>query len=388
MTIVVVMMACIFATTRRLASRFLRVGSITARSISCHVRARREHSLGARAVRHGLRSAYVRGVHGEDAMTRVLIAIVAVCVVSASARAEEDDEEPPLKAGKTVKKKKKKPRPVEVEEADDEPPPKSGKATPDADAPAELVEVGSPKGRMTLPGGKFMFNVIGEANMAKGATGKPLSIAPDLWIGVADRLTFGIVHSGRGATGFLTGFGTGLCFRGGENGACSLGLGDVYTFAAAEARIGISQGGFALALVLGAQARAFEPKLVLSGKAGFLVRLHGKRLALELGPMAYIGITQRKVAGMELNRDEVGVPATIFLRLAPSFSLVLQSGVTFLLKKPGETYRIPAAAGLAWWVSSHFSLDVTFGLAAVADRDPATKPFDARSASVGVGLAL
>src|SRR5689334_22370637 len=118
-----------------------------------------------------------------------------------------------------------------------------------AAASAELQAAGSPKVRLTLPGGKFMFTAALEANMAKGAVAKPLSIGPDLWIGAADRLSLGILHSTRAATGFLTGFGTGLCFRGG--GQCDFGLGKVYTFVAGEARIGLTEGGFATAFVLG-----------------------------------------------------------------------------------------------------------------------------------------
>ncbi len=319
-------------------------------------------------------------------MTKVLIAVVLTCVMSSAVRAD-DDEDPPPKAGKDEA-----PAKSTAAEDDDAPTTKTTKSSASASVSAssgELVAASSPKARMTLPGGKLLFGVIGEANMAKSAVGKPLSVAPDLWLGLADRLTFGVYHSGRAATGFLTGFGTGLCFRGGGSmGACSSGLGDVYTFVGSEARIGVLEGGFALALVLGGQVRAFDPKRVISGKGGFLARFNSRRVALELAPMVYPGITQRKVAGVEFNRDEFAAPVTLFLRLSPAFSLGLQSGVTFVLKKPGDTYRVPVAAGLAWWVSPHFSIDVAFGLAAVADKDDMTKATDQRSASLGVAYAL
>jgi opacity protein-like surface antigen len=324
-------------------------------------------------------------------MTRVWIAVSALLLMSAVARADDeeedtsakttevDDEEPVKKGGKKAK-----PKPPD----DEEPTGDTASASVSAST-GDLVTAGSPKARMTLPGGKAMFNVIGEANMGKKAVGKPLSIAPDLWFGLHDRLTFGIYHSGRAATGFLSGFGTGLCFRGGgDMGACALGLGDVYTFAGSEARIGLTEGGFAVALVLGGQARAFDPKLVLSGKGGFIARINSKRLAIELAPMAFIGLTQRKVGGMDFNQDEIAVPLTIYLRFASSFSLALQGGITSTLKKFGDNYRIPAAAGIAWWVTPHFSIDVAFGLAAVADKDDMTKAFDQRSATLGVGYAL
>jgi len=96
---------------------------------------------------------------------------------------------------------------------------------------------------MTLPGGKFYLNAVAETNLAKGAAGKPISIAPDLWYGASDKLTLGLVHYSRGTSGFLTGFVNGLCFRGGSGGgACAAGLGSIYTTAGAEARIAIREG--------------------------------------------------------------------------------------------------------------------------------------------------
>jgi hypothetical protein len=295
-------------------------------------------------------------------MTRVLAVTVALLVVPAAARAQGDAEA------------------AEAEEPPDEPPERAVAV----EAQGELRPAGTPAARMTLPGGRFLLTAVVETNLAEGSAGKPLSVAPDLWIGVSDRLTFGVVHSGRAATGFLTGFGTGLCFRGGgATGPCGLGLGDVYTFAGAETRIGLTEGGFAVAFVAGAHARAFDPELLLAGKAGFVARLHSNRIAVELAPAAYIGMTQR-----DFNPDLFGAPVTIFLRLGGRFALAVQGGVTFLLDDIGNTWQVPAAAGFAWWVTPKLSIDAAFGLAAVADSNDATEPFDQRSASVGVGLAL
>ena len=267
------------------------------------------------------------------------------------------------------------------EDAEEPPGPPDAKVEARAETTDGWVEVGAPEARLTLPGGKFMLTAVVEANLAENAVGKPISVAPDLWIGVHDRFSFGIIHSARAATGFLTGAGSGLCFRG--EGACAFGLGEVYTFAGAEARIGLTEGGFALAFMAGAQARAFDPELVLSGKAGFLARIHSSRIAIELAPAVYIGMTQR-----DFNPDQFGAPVTIFLRLAGSFSLAVQGGVAFILDDVGNTWRVPAAAGFSWWVTPHVSFDAAFGLAAVADSDDATEAFDARTVTVGLGYAL
>jgi hypothetical protein len=307
----------------------------------------------------------------------------------AAPRAATDDEDP------TPKKKKK-----AVEDDDDPTPKKKGKKAKPAEESAsvsasseDLVPQGSPKGRMTLPGGKFMFNVVTETNMAKGAAGKPIGIAPDLWIGFHDKLTLGIYHSGRAATGFLSGFGRGLCVNGGPmKGICALGKGKIYTFVGSEARIGLSEGGLALALVLGGNATFLGDDTLISGKGGFLARIHGKRLAIELSPMVFPGITKRKVGGMDFNTDKIAVPLTIFIRFAPRVSFALQAGVTSTLKKFGDNRAIPAAAGLAFWLTPHISFDAAFGLANLAPKEDATgnkpKAFDARSITVGLGYAL
>jgi hypothetical protein len=342
----------------------------------------------------------------ENAMSRVLAVAVVLSVVPARALAQPEPTEDATAPQKeeAASDAEEPDKEANQPRGDDEEPTKS--AAPAAVSQKGMIEVGGPKAKMTLPGGTVLINAIVEANMAKGATAKPLGVAPDLWFGIADRLTFGIVHSGRGATGFLTGYGTGLCLNGGGSGMgsgmgggmanpCSQGLGKIYTFAGADLRIGLAEGGFALAFVLGGQATAFKPKLTMSGKAGLLARIQGNRIALEFAPTGYAGITQRKIddgTGTQIdnpaNLDELGMPVTLFLRLSRSFSLALQGGITFTIKDAANTYKVPAAAGLSWWVTPKFSLDAAFGLAAVVDKDTMTKPFDSRSATVGVGLAL
>jgi hypothetical protein len=333
-----------------------------------------------------------------------LVAVVTVCLLAVTARADDDpppadEEEPPAKEGKAEKKSKKAPPP---DEEGDEPPskkqpkeevdePASSSASASASVSAgEMIEVGAPKGRMTLPGGKFMLNAIVEANMAKKSAFKPFGIAPDLWLGLHDKLTFGIYHSGRAANGFLSGFGNGICLRDVEVmdaiNKCQTGISDKYTFVGSEARIGISEGGLALALVLGGQVRAFEPERIIAGKGGFLMRIHAKRLAIELSPTVLIGLTKRKLTGD--GTDVLAVPLTIYLRFAPRVALALQTGITSTFKKFGDNYQVPAAAGLQFYLGTHLSVDVAFGLAAVADKNDMTKAFDQRSLTAGLGYAL
>ena len=170
------------------------------------------------------------------------------------------------------------------------------------------------------------------------------------------------------------------------------GLRGVYTFVGAEARIGLTEGGFPFALAIGAQARAFDPKLILSAKIGAIGRWQSNRVALELAPAVFAGITQRKVKVMDVetsvNEDVFSLPVTLFLKLSPSFAIAAQAGITLVIEHAADTYQVPAALGLAWWATPKFSVDLAFGLTAVVDKNDMTKPFDGRSLSLGVGYGM
>jgi len=298
-------------------------------------------------------------------MKRAAAAFAAVIAMSATARADDDND----KSEQSDEK---------ASEADDKP----------------TAEVGAKaSGKMTLPGGKFYINAVVETNLASGAAGKPVSLAPDLWYGAGDKLTLGLVHSSRGSTGFLTGFVNGLCFLGGtDGGACAGGLGKIYTTVGAEARIAISEGSFALALPVGLYAGAFKPDILLSAKIGLIGRWQAGPIALELQPTLFAGITQRKIdmGGTKVsnNEDRFGLPLTLFFKLSPAFAVAAQSGITMVVEHAKDTYQVPAALGLAWWVTPKLSFDAAFGLAAVVDANSMTKPFDSRNLTLGVGYGM
>jgi hypothetical protein len=314
----------------------------------------------------------------------VAAAFAAVIAMSATARASEqkDKSEQSEDKGKEADKADK----ADKAEADDD-------KRREADDKPTVEANAKASGRMTMPGGTSYLNAVAETNLAKGAAGKPISIAPDLWYGASDTLTLGLVHSSRGTSGFLTGFVNGLCFRGGSGGgACAAGLGNIYTTAGGEARIAVSEGGFALALPIGVYASAFKPEVVLSAKVGLIGRLQAGPIALELQPTLFAGLTQRKIdmAGTTVsnNEDRFGLPLTLFFQLSPAFALAAQTGITMVVEHAKDTYQVPAALGLAWLVTPKLSVDVAFGLAAVVDANSMTKPFDGRNLTLGVGYGM
>ena len=94
----------------------------------------------------------------------------------------------------------------------------SAQSEGDEGVAAEVTE----EQQMTLPAGRVFVEVFAEINLSADAALKPLSIAPDLWYGVNDELTVGLVHSARGATGLFGATGNGLCLTGEDNGCAKI----------------------------------------------------------------------------------------------------------------------------------------------------------------------
>src|SRR5882757_2600288 len=68
-----------------------------------------------------------------------------------------------------------------------------------------------------VPKGKLVLDAQLELNLSSGNAFKPVSLAPDLWYGVTDDITLGLVHSGLGETGFIGAVGDSLCLTGSSN---------------------------------------------------------------------------------------------------------------------------------------------------------------------------
>src|SRR4051812_49216493 len=89
-----------------------------------------------------------------------------------------------------------------------------GPAAPTAAAAASSG--GTPQ--LTLPKGRVVLDVYVPINLSDTQAFKPVSISPDLWYGVDDKLTVGLVHSSGGASGFIGTPKTALCLTGTDNG--------------------------------------------------------------------------------------------------------------------------------------------------------------------------
>ena len=242
--------------------------------------------------------------------------------------------------------------------------------------------------QMTLPAGRIFVQAFAEINLSEDAVAKPFSIAPDIWYGVSDVLTVGLVHSGRGATGLYGGAGDGLCLAGEENGCAkiydNIGLDGRYHF--------YREGSITAAADGGLYAGSFDP-LLLALKVGAVGRWQSSSLAVELAPSIFAGLTNREpdsgegVVVSTTNKEIFYLPVTAIFALSPQLGLAGQVGATVPFEQTGDTYTIQLSAGAQYMVTDQIFADAAFSLPAIAGGNSDATGAKFRTITLGVGYA-
>lgn len=245
-------------------------------------------------------------------------------------------------------------------------------------APPER-DAGTVTDRLTLPRGRVLLSAFAELNLSSDAVGKPFSLSPDLWYGVTDELTVGLVHSVAGRTGFASGLGSALCLSG-TSGNCAR----VYDNVGVDVRYALTTGAFAWAIDGGLLAQGFDP-LRLALKLGAAGRWHADALAVELEPAVFVGLTNR-----DLNEDALSLPITGLYAFAPKLSGSLQTGVILPLEHTGDGWAIPLSLGAHYLATAQLRLSLALSLTHVVggDRWKGASGFDGRSLTLGGAYAF
>jgi hypothetical protein len=244
--------------------------------------------------------------------------------------------------------------------------------------------------QMTLPEGRAFVQAFFEMSMSTDAVFKPFSIAPDLWYGVNDALTVGLVHSGRAATGFLGGAGEGLCLAGTENNCAK-----VYNSVGVDARYHFyREGNLTAAADGGLYLASFDP-LQAQLKVGAIGRWQGGALSLEVAPSLFAGLTEREPEAEDgvavaagTNKEIFFLPVTVMYALSPKFGLAGQVGVVLPFNETGDTYTIPVSVGGQFMVTDKIAADAAFSLPFLAGGELVETGADARAITVGVSYAM
>lgn len=262
--------------------------------------------------------------------------------------------------------------------AEDPPPP------PTATAPT--LETGE---RATMPAKRGMIHADLGINLSADTVGDPVSISPDLWYGVNDKLTVGLVHSFSAATGIMGVPFTSICI----GDACP----SVYDFVGADLRYGMKTGAVTVAAVGGLYALQTDP-LQIALKLGAIIHWRakpGSKLAVDVTPNLFLGFTKRDgevdPVSMEVvadpNKETLVVPATLWYSANPKLAVGLQVGLFLPVEDAGDAYSISTALGANYRVDKQLSLDAAFALPFVAAGGGQTG-FDARTFTIGGGYAF
>src|SRR5262245_46883913 len=114
------------------------------------------------------------------------------------------------------------------------------------------------------PAGMLSVRILLLANLSADNAGKPVSLAPDLYYSITDRLQLGVLHEG--PMGWQAKPGLGLCFSGQNNGCPR-----VYDNIGLDVMYGVALGRLRLSTHTSLFASSFDP-LTMSLAVGFMAK--------------------------------------------------------------------------------------------------------------------
>lgn len=254
-------------------------------------------------------------------------------------------------------------------------------ASSGARAQEEVDEEGEPIAQPEQPGPTLRagaFAVLASLQLGASKGGKafePISIAPDAFYGVSDRLELGVVTSWYGITGFWSGAmlgaaPSGLCASSKPEVEGAIGCPKRFDNAGAEAHYALlGEGAFQMAASGGLHAASFDP-FTLDVKLGVHGRWRAGRIGLSFAPSLFIGVTQRHDPPDGTgNKEAVHVPIAVTFAALPQLLVGLQSGVRGPIDGFGDGYSVPAALGAIYLVTPQILLGGSFSFERVAGGD-------------------
>jgi hypothetical protein len=209
-----------------------------------------------------------------------------------------------------------------------------------ADWPIRLVD-------RPLVLGPSMFEVRGDTlrlELSKDRVGDPISLAPDLYYGLTERITLGYFHD------------VGVCISGD-------GCATTYNDFGAEALFSlIYDGPLVMAGRIGLTFGPLDP-FVGGVHAGLPVRVGAGDVAVLVEPRVYIGLLERDTRG-----DFVDVPVQLQYQLTDQNVLLLSSGVRGPLRDFGDAVAVPVGLGAVATLSRRVDVGGEFLFTNLAGR--------------------
>jgi hypothetical protein len=199
------------------------------------------------------------------------------------------------------------------------------------------------------PAGLFTARINLLVNASKGAFGKPISLAPDLYYSITDTVQIGLLHTL--PMGWQTTPGYGLCLTGSSNGCPK-----VYNNVGFDFMYGLLFGDVHLSAHSSLYLLPISDPTGLMWTIGLAGKLHFTReVALYFDPQVGIQLTHR-----DLYNNQLFIPLELQVQASPFVSLKLLTGVTGPLSHFGDNYRIPLGLGVVANLTPHVDLGLRF----------------------------
>jgi len=188
-----------------------------------------------------------------------------------------------------------------------------------------------------LAPGKVRATATVEMDASQGKFAKPVSLAPDIAVGVHPRLTLELGHSTFFVTGFRGAAGRGLCLTGDDKGCAKLynNLGAEATFAAITGPISVAANvGFH---AINLDAGFYAAKIGAKARAA-----HGAWIFTSM-PSVFIAATHR-----DGQKDTLWVPVAANLRVRKDLLVGVGSGVKGPLDGFSTAWEVPVGFSTTW----------------------------------------
>lgn len=234
---------------------------------------------------------------------------------------------------------------------------------------------------MTLPKDKIYVQGYVEVNLSSGAVAKPISVAPDVWYGVMEELSVGLIHSRMGGDGFFAGPGTGLCLTGSSNGCAN-----VYNNVGIDARYHLFDGTdkpIVLAADGGLFFRSLDP-FAIALKVGAVGKKTISKIDLVFGASLVLGLTERDAG----NKEVLSLPISAIYPVSDKLGVGGQTGLVLPFSAAGDTFLIPLSVAARYIVSPQIAVEGVFSFPALLGGSVIAQDIDGRVLSIGASYLL
>jgi hypothetical protein len=242
--------------------------------------------------------------------------------------------------------------------------PAGGEAMP-APAPAATATTGT---SLTLKAGGFV--IAGSTlniNLSTDAVGKPVSLAPNLWYGINDKLTVGLTHDGgssawtprpafRTLTIVVAGMattasgGAGICLTGSDNGCNKF-----YDNLGFDALYSLSAGKFSVAAHPGFDVFSIDEG-TLTARVGVLGTYEvSDKIVIAFDPRINIGLPDT-----DFNKAGIDIPVFAWYKASDKMGVYVDTGIAGPFDGFGDGFTVPLGLGATFKVNDKLGVGGDF----------------------------